>query len=229
MSTYFTTEQIITTARSLMNDKVEPYYVPNEAMLDYLNRSVREAAREVLFAFDAGRLRVNARADDPWVNVLPEVIRLRRLVGVDDPGRVVTPMPYSHIDNQLMVRDYGWRHPARWHTATGDPDHALLDMRQGQWRLVPIPVRDETFTFEGWVYPDALSLDCAHNLPDYVAEQLHVGIMKMAYSTEDADAIYDPRKEANYARLWEAAKQTMRSYVQRDKRDTGRGVRYGGY
>jgi hypothetical protein len=227
MSDFYTTTRIVHTVRSLMNDMVAPYYVSDEQLVDFINRRARELCKVSLALFTAGRIKLRARAGEPWLNVPESVIRARALVG---EGLTLHPVPFSRITHESLYWDYGLRMDGNWRERHGRPECFVTDMEEGRWRLYPIPETNIGFAMEGWLYNDPIrSVTQNLDMHDRCLENLHLGVLASCFGIEDADAIYDPKKEREYEDRWLAELTAQKAFHNRDNRDTGRAVRYGGY
>lgn len=230
MAETFTTSRIITTCRGLSDDFVEPYFISDARYLDYINRRSRELAERSLCKFDGRNYTLKIVADNPWVYIPEGVIKIRGAYSLANPRDEVKPIQANAVESAMGVgMDYG--NPARnsWKTSTGTPYLAITDLDEESWRLVPIPVANDTLQLEAYVYPEVVtSVSQPGDLRDVCAQHLHLGVLASAFSEQDAEEVFDARRAAEYLGLWEREIVALSSRFERDSRASGRAVSYGG-
>lgn len=229
MSDYYTTTRIIATCRRLMNDEIEPYFVSDADLVDFMNRRLRELGVTAMCLTTSEEFTVEAKADDPWLDAPEAIIKPRSLYDAAN-DRTVVFIPFSEINSPTCYMDYGLHFGVRWREHTGPPDGAVADIEDGKWRLVPIPTENTSYTVDGFRYPGPIaSVNEDFDVRDDLLEDLHLGVLASAFAIEDADAIYDPQKQRDYENKWIAAMRDRTLRHTRDRRASGRAIRYGGY
>jgi hypothetical protein len=222
MASIYTPRRLIARCRSLANDKIDPYFISDEEYLDFLTEASREAARELLCLPSAEQEVLSAQAGTSWLFPSENLIKPRHLVYED--GHIVRPEPASTLE-RLYGDESAWqRETAR------QADVVVTDLMDGAWYLFPTPTEDAPLSFVGWVYPPFVTeVDDALELPDEVAQYLYLGMLAQAFMVEDADGMYDAEQGRNYLARWEDRKRRLLGMWERDRRDGGRSIRYGGY
>lgn len=225
MAEYYTSDRILTTVRVKMDDTVTPYFVEDSTLLDYFNRSLRDMAERRLFP-TSREFRVSAAANEPWVAAPEQVVAPRELVRQSD-GWTVEACPASAIEGKMYSSPFGG---SDWRRATGRPDYIVPDMELGMWRWAPTPTQDEEFVVEGWKYLEPVTAwTVTPDVPDWLLEHVHLGILSRAFMIQDTDSIYDPKQGGEYELRWIEALNKMEGKRERDRRASGGNVRYGGY
>lgn len=216
--------RVLALVRTLADDAVEPYAYEDAVLLRLLDDAQREIAREALCIPDARTYTAEVTADVAWVEAPPEMIKLRSAVSQADDA-VLRPVSMDVLNGGVVGLGPDWR------TLTGTPTMLVTDWSADAWRLVPIPIADDTLDLEGFVYPPALTgLTSALGVPDAATAGLHLGVLAALFAVADADAPSDPRRAAEYQAQWAQFKRTVAAQHERDQRaGGGTRVRYGGY
>lgn len=218
--------RVLTLVRTLADDAVEPYYAYEDAvLLRLLDDAQREIAREALCIPDARTYTTEVTANAAWVDAPPEMIKLRRAVSQAD-GTVLRPVSTDMLNGGVAGLGQGY-----WRTVTGTPTMLVTDLSTTAWRLVPIPIVDDTLDLEGFVYPPALTGPASPlGVPPAAVAGLHLGVLAALFAIADTDAPADPRRAAEYQAQWAQFKRNVAAQHERDQRaGGGTRVRYGGY
>jgi len=226
MASIYSTARIIAKVRTLADDTVQPYFVDDAQLLVFLDDRQRELARDTLCLLRARFAPVAVKAGDPWVAPPPSVVKPRTAVSQAD-GTELRAVPVNEIAELMLTNASGGT--SGWRAATGVPQYIVTDLDSEWWRLVPSPVAADVLDLEAYVYPDPIeSTTCEPQVPDEYAEGLYLGVLADVFNIEDAESMYDPKKALEYLTKWEVFKRDAANKHERDKRQGGRRVRYGG-
>lgn len=230
MAEFYSTGNIIATCRRITDDLREPYFIPDEEYLDYLNRRGRELAERVLPLYDGRNYTLKLVAGEAWVYHDSEIIKIRNAYSTANPRDELKPVQANAVESAMGgSMDYGVPVSKAWRTATGTPYLLITDIDLESYRVVPIPVVNDTVQLEVFVYPETLTATSqSGSLPDTAASALHLGVLSDVMSKQDAEEIYSPADAAKYLGLWERELLRLSSQYERDRRASGRAVSYGG-
>lgn len=141
-------EELIQRYRREANDMVEPYFVSDEDVIQWLNDAVNEACIRGRMVHESSAPDVCEIAVQAWHNAYPlheslyEITHLRF-----DPGQGEKVSHLKLVSEEYLSRCYY----EDWREHTGTPQFAIQS--DTALRLVPCPDRDGTLHLEGYRTP----------------------------------------------------------------------------
>ena len=167
---------------------------------------------------------------DGFITYNPEIIRPLRarmsLAANADPLRIIT---MEDLDNGFFIRDFGLIFTQDWQTKTGPARFLVTNMQEDQWRLVPIPLIDDTVELTVLHMPltdvtcDGTALEVTKREDQQIIKMY---MKKLAYLKQDADT-YDKELSDRFEAEFEKRADERRREVRRT-RFRHQGMRYGG-
>jgi hypothetical protein len=167
---------------------------------------------------------------DGFITYNPEIIRPLRarmsLAANADPLRIIT---MEDLDNGFFIRDFGLIFTQDWQTKTGPARFLVTNMQEDQWRLVPIPLIDDTLELTVLHMPlndvtcDGTALEVTKREDQQIIKMY---MKKLAYLKQDADT-YDKELSDRFEAEFEKRADERRREIRRT-RFRHQGMRYGG-
>jgi len=167
---------------------------------------------------------------DGFITYNPEIIRPLRarmsLAANADPLRIIT---MEDLDNGFFIRDFGLIFTQDWQTKTGPARFLVTNMQEDQWRLVPIPLIDDTVELTVLHMPlndvtcDGTALEVTKREDQQIIKMY---MKKLAYLKQDADT-YDKELSDRFEAEFEKRVDERRREIRRT-RFRHQGMRYGG-
>lgn len=143
----YTVSDLLTIFRSEVEDTVEEYLWSDTEFFQYLDEAQKEFARETDYFKDvsSAMTSLTVTADDPWVDIDPRIIEIRRvkITGRSTPVQVIN---YNELDRVYTMSRYGEEISGNWETSQGTPKYLVTDIETDKGRLVPIPTDNATLT-----------------------------------------------------------------------------------
>ena len=199
----------------------------------YLDRAQKEFVRRTKILKTATVTAITdivVTATDPLVtpdaNVLHPV-RAKLLLETSP----LTIVPFEEVDQGFRTNDYGFQLSTNWEIATGTPRLLITNWDETVWRLVPIPVRNDTLKLIATYLPvtdiTAATKDAAPAVPILDDQLILMDYVKyLAYRKQDAD-VYDLTLSDTF--LDSFTRDTNdRKIALKLKRHQSQSVRYGG-
>jgi hypothetical protein len=143
-----------------------------------------------------------------------------------DPLRIIT---MEDLDNGFFIRDFGLIFTQDWQTKTGPARFLVTNMQEDQWRLVPIPLIDDTLELTVLHMPlndvtcDGTALEVTKREDQQIIKMY---MKKLAYLKQDADT-YDKELSDRFEAEFEKRADERRREIRRT-RFRHQGMRYGG-
>jgi len=167
---------------------------------------------------------------DGFITYNPKIIRpLRARMTTSsnrDPLRIIT---MEDLDNGFFLRDFGLIFTQDWQSKSGPARFLVTNMQEDMWRLVPIPIIDDTVELTVLHMPEA-DVTCdgtALEVTEREDQQIIKTYMKkLAYLKQDADT-YDVALSDKFEAEFEKRVDERRREVRRT-RFRHQGMRYGG-
>jgi hypothetical protein len=208
-----TTDDLVALTRQTLDDALEPYLVPDDAITTALDRAQREFVERTLC------LQVHARpaslvtgASLLWLD--EDVLRVRSLTLDNRPLQLCS---MREMNMGYIVRDYGLRTQASWQDAVGTPEVAITDAQDGALRLVPITTGDITLYLDAYVYPPLMSEGEDPAIPQQWRSDLVSGAMVHLLVTRNAN-VFDPKGAEVWRQTWHRALAEAYAGIHRGQR-----------
>jgi hypothetical protein len=196
-----TTDDLVALTRQTLDDALEPYLVPDDAITTALDRAQREFVERTLC------LQVHARpaslvtgASLLWLD--EDVLRVRSLTLDNRPLQLCS---MREMNMGYIVRDYGLRTQASWQDAVGT------------LRLVPITTGDITLYLDAYVYPPLMSEGEDPAIPQQWRSDLVSGAMVHLLVTRNAN-VFDPKGAEVWRQTWHRALAEAYAGIHRGQR-----------
>lgn len=215
--------QLIQHIRVKLDDIVEPYLVSDADVIRALDVAQFQFAEQTFCLYDASSATVTTVAENPWVAVPDNVLRLRNLVR--PTGEVVRPTTLAELEYGYARFEDNPLPTATWRALTGAPRFAVTDMEPTRLRLVPIPTAVETLQIEAFIAPPSLiPVDNEPAIGERWLHDLIYGALMQIYSMQDTE-LYSPEASEQYRQRWEQALTIAIETLGRKQRDITRRFR----
>jgi len=167
---------------------------------------------------------------DGFVTFNPKIIRpLRARMTTSanrDPLQIITA---EDLDEGFFLRDYGLIFTQDWQNKSGPARFLVTNLQEDQWRLVPIPVVDDTIELTVLHMPEN-DVDCDGQALEVLEREdqhiIKVYMKKLAYLKQDADT-YDKELSDRFDAEFDERADERRREIRRT-RFRHVGMRYGG-
>lgn len=173
---------------------------------------------------------VTAVNADGFITYNPKIIRPLRarmsLASNADPLKIAT---MEDMDEGFFIRDFGLIFTQDWQTKTGPARFLITNMQEDQYRLVPIPLIDDTVELTVLHMPllDVACDGAALEVTEREDQQIiKLYMKKLAFEKQDADT-YDRDLADKFEAQFEKRVDERRREIRRT-RFRHQGMRYGG-
>lgn len=190
----------ISEVRFIIDDRVTPYLVSDQTIVDALSDAQREFARFTLCLYSASE-EVSVSSSSAFVTIPDSVCLLRG--AVSPTGKFLRAVTTVELDHGYFTNNNVQVGPANWRSVTGEPQFVVVDQATNQIRFVPKPtnVAPQTYTLEGYVVPAPLTISGTFTIPERYHENLVTGAVYYLYGTQSVE-IADPNKAAEWRQRW---------------------------
>lgn len=167
---------------------------------------------------------------DGFITYDPKIIRPLRArmssLSNRDPLRIAT---MEDLDEGFFLRDYGLLFTQDWQTKVGPARFLITNMQEDRYRLVPIPLIDDTVELTVLHMPEN-EVECGSAVLEVTEREdqqiMKLWMKKLAYEKQDADT-YDKDLSDRFEAAFEKRADERRREIRRTRfRHTG--MRYGG-
>jgi hypothetical protein len=226
-------EKLIKKFRFQIFDHIEPYLIPEEIALYYLDEAQKTFCRDVIPIIDAKTpelTEIKLDAEQAEFEYDPRILRIRE-ARVGSTDRILNIATMDEFLGRTYEVDAAYDrvtyNTSRFLEEVGEPNTLLVDYDTNIVRVVPKPRAEETIFMRVERKSNDVN-DCQDQVD--VAEDYHRVIIDhmlfLAYSAQDSE-IFDMDKADNAERRYEIGAQKAR--VSHRKRNSRAGqIRYGG-
>lgn len=194
------------------NDRVEPYFWPDAAIVDYLNDAINEACERALLIEDSTTpdvCSIALVASQGEYALHPAVIKVKRLTFA---GRALTQTSVEALDEVGTP----------WESQVGEPRRFILS-GAGTLRLVPAPSADGAVALTAYrTQVSPLSAEAPTATPE-IAERFHQRLLdwmlRCAYLQPDSETYNRGASERHEAAFAGSFGARIDANVQRKQRD----------
>lgn len=219
-------DSLIGIFRDRMDDNTLPHLWSDDRIVDWFDEAQREFARVTHIFKDTALLTITA--DNPYT-VMPEDFLEYRTGRSDIQKNNIVNLNLIEANNAAISDDYGRVHVNDWLDSTGAPTTIILDIIEGQGRLVPIPTEDDTITMFYARYPKK-SITASSSKTELTNPQhqklLVIYARAMAYDDQDSD-VFDSNQAAKFMQEFLDKLDMYKAQIANSTRRAGV-VRYGG-
>lgn len=203
----------------------------DDEIYDYMEATVRKFAKITEMFLDSSTTEITTitvTADDPWVDIDPRVIKIRR-AKLTSNLRPLKIAKAEDLDSGYLEEDYGLIFRSGWEDATGTPKCMIMNMEKDKARLVNIPTTSDTITLSVVRYQlDPITGSTGEIETDDIDHKFILldGMKSYAYAKQDADT-FDPDMEAKFKAKFQQGAAEVAREIKRLRKPAGV-VKYGG-
>lgn len=219
-------DSLIGIFRDRMDDNELPALWSDDRIVDWFDEAQREFARVTHIFKDTASLAVTA--DSPYTT-MPEDFLEYRTGRSDIQKNNIVNINLNEANSAPISDDYGRVSVSDWMDSTGAPTTIILDIIEGQGRLVPIPVEDDNITMFYSRYPKK-TITASSSKTELVNPQhqklLVTYARAMAYDDQDSD-VFDSNQAAKFMQEFLNKLDVYKAQITNSTRRAGT-VKYGG-
>lgn len=193
----------------------------------YMDEGQKEFVRLTDFLPDV--IDVGVTAAEPYVDFDPNIAKVRR-ARLRTAGTIITPTTLNQIESLVISDDYyNSEGIQQWEDLKGPPKYLITDAKLYSARLVPEPLVIDTLDLHIFRKPE----DIADGDSSFEVEEIqHLRTILMymkylAYNKQDAETVDDQRSEGALEKFTHFVSE-YKFELQRTRRRSGGGIRYGG-